>query len=384
MKKVFSMPIFFVMLIMSAFSLHVKCGNISFAHKNEREITFNCGEYNFSYKENDLIKNRKFLDKFSTAELLTKLQSMGFSIEDCLNYVYGNLSLAVNEMSDIINEAPLNAGIDVSSGMPKVEGERAGRCIDINALYKELFKNMKQFGDGNIVVNLSLLTIEPTIKLSEVEKLTNEKASFTTYINGVNQEGRIHNIKRATELLNGIVVMPNESLSFNKVIGDTTKANGYELAKVILNGKYEEDYGGGVCQVATTLYNASLIAGLDIESVRPHSLKVGYVAGSFDAMVSAGWSDLVIKNCYSSPIYIHATASDYDCKIKIFGEENEYLIKRRAEIIDIEDEEKDKISYKSIGYLDYYKDGVLIKSDKIRKDTYKKVKVEESSTLTFL
>ena len=166
--------------------------------------------------------------------------------------------------------------------------------------------------------------------------------------------------------------MPGEKLSFNEIAGETNAENGYALAKVILNGKYEEDYGGGVCQVASTLYNSALIAGLDIERVAPHSLKVGYVAGSFDAMVATGLSDLVIRNPFDSPIYIHAYATDAECGFKIYGAKNEYDIVRRTEVIDIDEEEAEKIAFKSEGYLDYYKDGELVQTKRIRKDKYKK------------
>ena len=102
--------------------------------------------------------------------------------------------------------------------------------------------------------------------------------------------------------------------------------------------------------------------------------------GSFDAMVS-NYSDLVIKNPYDTPVYIHTYATPNECGVKIFGELNEYEIIRRNERIDFDETEFPEISYKSEGYLDYIKNGVLEKSERIRKDTYYKVKLENNESL---
>jgi len=376
MKKLFSLPIFLVLLVI------LICGGrnyslLVYARDYEKTISICYNDEKFVFNESDWVQNRKYSDKFTPQEMLVKLYNMGFSPHQCMDYVYGKLNDCVESILQAINKEPLNATIDVRSGRPEILNEQIGERVDEERLYRELFYKMITH-EVNIKVNLVVVKLQPVTTVDDVKLLAYEKSNFVTYINGENQEGRINNIKRALDQINGTVIMPNDTLSFNSIIGETTKENGYFLAKVILNGKYADDYGGGVCQAATTLYNAALIAGLEVKKVRPHSLKVGYVAGSFDAMVSAGISDLVIKNCYSTPIFIHAYATDYECGVKIFGQENEFQIKRRAEIIEFSEEEFPDLSYKSEGYLDYYKDGELIKSEHIRKDSYKKVKVEKN------
>lgn len=369
-----NIPIFFISLVV-IFSFNISfISTNTMAQETNKQISLIYNDNVFFLNEKEFQDIKKF--KFSNHELLKKVKNMGFSDEDCVNYVYPNLKLKINEICEKINKEAISSSISVESGAPIVNKEQVGEVVNLDCLYNDLFTCLLL--NKNAEIEIKVDKINPDILLEDNLMLTNEKSSFTTYINGVNQEGRIQNIKRALEQFNGMVIMPNESVSFNKTIGETTKENGYSLAKVILNGKYTDDYGGGVCQAATTLYNSALIAGLEIEKVRPHSLKVGYVLGSFDAMVSAGVSDLVIKNPYKTPVFVHTYSTDAECGVKIFGEQNEFEIKRRNEKVEFDETEFPEISYKSEGFLDYFKNGELIKSQKIRQDAYKKVKVEES------
>ena len=106
--------------------------------------------------------------------------------------------------------------------------------------------------------------------------------------------------------------------------------NGYKKAKIIKQGSFSQEFGGGVCQVSTTLYNCALLADLEIVEVNPHSLPVSYVEPSFDAMVNTGSSDLKIKNNTDKPIYIATSGDDEFCKICMFGCENPYKIIKKS------------------------------------------------------
>lgn len=371
MKKIICIPIFFIFILTFCVPINME---IEASAETDREIILAYQEQKYIVKESEIIGDNTKILRLSNQDLLVKVFKMGFTPSQALRYVYPKLVDWIDTVAREINTPVQDATLDVRQGTPIVVEEKAGVMVDSERLMSLLFYQLAT-GCATICVNIPTITTNPVARAEDIKSLTAEKARFITYINGTNQEGRIHNIKQATKSLNGKCLLPNETLSFNSVVGNTTSENGYALAKVILNGKYVEDYGGGVCQVATTLYNSALLAGLEVVRVRPHTLKVGYVAGSFDAMVSYGGSDLVIKNPYPTSIFIYGEATDYDCKFKIFGAPNEYEIKRRAEIIDFNSEEFPDISYKSEGFLDYYKDGILVNSKKIRKDSYKKVSV---------
>ena len=200
------------------------------------------------------------------------------------------------------------------------------------------------------------------------------------------------------ESFNGMIVQPGEIVSFNKTTGPRTEENGYSKANIIVGGVYVDGIGGGVCQASTTLYNALLLADIEIISVTHHSLPSSYVPLSFDAMVSGDYSDLIFKNNLECPIYIRTKCDENNVSVEIYGQkfDDGVSIKRRAELIKVLPHSGDKIvadekgefsnkilykgeycrvkfpreGYESKGYLQYYKDGELIEEKQIRHDIY--------------
>lgn len=211
-------------------------------------------------------------------------------------------------------------------------------------------------------------------------------ARFSTYY-GDSSENRKHNIALAAGLIDGTVVLPEDEFSFNDTVGGRTAARGFKTAYIIENGVYVEGTGGGVCQVSSTLYNCALLADLCITCVHPHSLPVSYVAPSFDAMVSSA-SDLRFANTLSAPVTLKMKADGRYLSAEIVGVSGGAKIRRRSELTGtipnkteyVEDDtlapgEERIDSYgrqglKSEGYLEYFLNGELVRTVRIRKDTY--------------
>ena len=112
---------------------------------------------------------------------------------------------------------------------------------------------------------------------------------------------RAVNIALASSRINGLVIQPGESFSFNQAILPRTAANGYVKANVIVNKKYVLGIGGGICQVSSTLYAAMLTAGLPATERHPHSLDVGYIPVGMDATISGNALDLRFTNIFDNP-----------------------------------------------------------------------------------
>jgi len=131
--------------------------------------------------------------------------------------------------------------------------------------------------------------------------------TFATSLAGNSAEGRVKNIRLANQKLNGRILMPGEVLSFNEELGDSNDPRaGWQLAAVIVGKKFEQGYGGGICQVSSTLYNSVLRAGLGIKERHTHSLPVGYVLPGQDATVSYPELDFRFQNTLQQPVRIHA------------------------------------------------------------------------------
>lgn len=146
-----------------------------------------------------------------------------------------------------------------------------------------------------------------------------KRASFYTSYPTSSDERKC-NIALACKSLNNTLVDVNGEFSFNKTVGARTEKNGYKTSKIIVGGEFVDGVGGGVCQVSTTLYNAVLLAGLKVTECHPHSLPVGYVAPSFDAMVNSGYADLRFINDTHNPIIIKAFADGSTLRMEIWGE----------------------------------------------------------------
>jgi vancomycin resistance protein YoaR len=144
----------------------------------------------------------------------------------------------------------------------------------------------------------------PDEALSQITDVVAEYSTrFPTY-----KRTRCSNIKLASHLIDGTVVMPGEEFSFNGVVGRRTLKAGFKVAGVYINGQHDTGVGGGICQVSTTLYNTALLSNMAIHRRSNHSLPVPYVPLGQDATVDYGNLDLVFQNTYATPI---AVTSEY-------------------------------------------------------------------------
>lgn len=167
-------------------------------------------------------------------------------------------------------------------------------------------------------IDLKVNIKQPKISTEAAKSVNTLLAEFSTKFS-TNDSNRVTNIVLSAKATSDVLLMPGEEFSYNNLTGKRTKSNGYKDAPVIINGKLEQDVGGGVCQVSSTLFNSVLYSGLDVTSRRNHSLKSSYVSIGRDAMVSDGGSDFRFKNPYSHPVYIKNTVSNGVITSKIYG-----------------------------------------------------------------
>ena len=175
------------------------------------------------------------------------------------------------------------------------------------------------------------LTITPATKTIDdigTEAFPYLISSFTTKYDASNFN-RSGNLKIAAEKINGTVLMPGETFSFNEIVGKRTIEEGYKNAKIYENGQVVDGLAGGICQISSTLYNSVLLANLEIVERRNHSYTTSYVPAGRDATVVYGKQDFKFKNSRTYPIKIEANVANGIAEFKIHGikEEVEYDIK---------------------------------------------------------
>lgn len=161
-------------------------------------------------------------------------------------------------------------------------------------------------------------TIVPTLEPTHVPTPVPEpdvpvNAKLSTFSTNILDKSwsRINNIKIATKTINGYIVKPGETFSFNGVLGERSKEKGYKKAKAIVNNKRVYEEGGGVCQVSSTLYNSVQQAGLEVLERHSHTKEIHYLPLGQDAAVAYGSLDFKFKNTKSYPIKIEVYVMDY-------------------------------------------------------------------------
>ena len=121
--------------------------------------------------------------------------------------------------------------------------------------------------------------------------------------------------------INGHVLMPGETLSGYECLQPFTTANGYRTAAAYENGQVVDSVGGGVCQIATTLYNMALNAELEITQRQNHSMIVTYVKPSKDAAIAGTYKDIKFTNNYSTPVYVEGYTEGKKLTFTVYGKE---------------------------------------------------------------
>ena len=255
------------------------------------------------------------------------------------------LASRIEEINATSSTPPTDASVTFdfsSSGKPTpqyIEG-KAGYGLDVQAT-TTLVKQTLESGQMQAALTPTLTTVEPTITTADVQAHTTLIGSYkTTYdFKGTAEDTddqratiplRAFNVEKASAAINNQVIKPGKSWSFNDVVGDRNEANGWELANGIFGGdKLTKQYGGGVCQVSTTLYNALLEAYPYFKFDRQsHSIPSTYVDMGLDATVDTGHIDFAFTNQSEYPVYIFSYCTENkmaksrkrDIYVLIYGE----------------------------------------------------------------
>ena len=189
--------------------------------------------------------------------------------------------------------------------------------------------NKPENQDEGKIIKFQLTSTEPKVKIQDITKdIYKDKLGSYTSSYSNSDANRASNVSLGAKMLNGTIVMPGETFSFNKVMGDCgLSSRGFKKAAVFKGGKVVQEIGGGICQISSTLYISVLYANLGIVSRSNHALPVGYVPVGLDATVYYPYLDFKFKNTRDYPIKIVATTTtSRKLTISIYGtkEDKEY------------------------------------------------------------
>jgi len=213
---------------------------------------------------------------------------------------------------------PRDAEFSIEDDKVRIIPGESGRKVDFEKAIEGILEACKT--DTDRVAMLSTVVVEPKLTTEDAEKMgIKEKvSSFTTYFNP-NQRSRVHNIKTLARELDGNIVAPDEVFSFNGNIGPRTASKGYEEASAIVNGELVPALGGGICQVATTLFNTIFFGGYEVLERYNHSLFISSYPAGRDATVSYGGPDLKFQNNTDAYILIKAVATASSVTVSFYS-----------------------------------------------------------------
>jgi len=190
-----------------------------------------------------------------------------------------------------------------------------GRKVAQEDLYQSLVNGCPYQENIPLVIQ----TVQPAITqdMLQDQMPDNLWAVYSTLLTNI--PDRTENVRIASSSLNGVILAPGQEFSFNAQVGPREKERGFREAKVIVGGSFEPGLGGGVCQVSSTLYNAVLLAGLEIKERHNHSVRIAYVPLGRDATVLYGAKDFKFSNNTPGYIMIRTKLTGLQLEMAIYG-----------------------------------------------------------------
>lgn len=240
----------------------------------------------------------------------------GYTLPFIQNYNHDKLYNIITAIAQSIDKDPRNASLVYKNNTTEIIPEILGQKVDIDATLADISRELttKMQFTSQLIVNSQ----HPTIVSHDFIDIDGLLAVYTTEFDPT-KKNRYQNVEIASKNINNRLVHSGEVFSFNQSVGLRLPEYGYKEAPVFIDGKLTLDWGGGVCQVSTTLYNAVLLANMDIQERTSHYQPPSYIPLGQDATVADNLLDFKFKNISPHNIYIKSEVSNNQITISIFG-----------------------------------------------------------------
>lgn len=227
----------------------------------------------------------------------------------------------LEEHKETLNTEVIDSRLERTDGIFEITLGSQGVEVDIEKSVKKLETYFQtEWAESDAEIELAVRITEPKGTKEELEKVKDLLGAYQTSYTTSNA-GRRQNVENGASKINGIVVYPEEVFSVYEITHPFEEENGYAIGGAYENGMVVESYGGGICQVSTTLYNAVIRAELEVVERFPHSMTVSYVEPSEDAAIAGTYKDLKFKNNTDAPVYLEGYTSGSILYFNIYGEE---------------------------------------------------------------
>lgn len=282
--------------------------------------------------------------------------------------VSGDTKIDLQKVYDMVYTEPADAVFDPETG--EVKPETVGMSFDMDEA-RRLWDGA-QYSDEVII---PLIVTQPEVNAEQLESML---FSFCFCSKATSLAGsganRINNVTKAAEAINGTILMPGDEFSYNEVVGKRTAERGYLPAGAYSGNETVQEYGGGICQVSSTLYYCALYANLKITDRTCHNLPVHYLPAGLDATVSWGGPEFKFVNDRNYPVKIVAGVEGKEVKVELWGtdEDGSYVDMTYGTYQIFDQEYTDvAIGYRAVTHRNVYdKDGNLLSRNQEAVSTY--------------
>lgn len=340
----------------------LKATNITLLAADDKQVSVTAGDLGLYWKNEDLVDEALLLG--STGNIIERYKALKdlehenkvFPVE------FGFDISAVNgillDKCVPLDQPAINAKLSRQGGSFDVVPGQNGYQLDVEASIDSIWQYLnEEWNLEDCSIPLEVAVTQPkgtTESLSQVKDLL---GTFTTSYS-TSGSSRSANVENGCSLINGTTLYPGEEFSTYKTVSPFTTANGYYMAGSYMNGQVVDSLGGGICQVSTTLYNAVLLAELDVTERNNHSMIVNYVSPSADAAIaeSAG-KDFRFVNNTEYPIYIEGITAGKKITFNIYGCEYrsaDHKVRYESEVLETIQPQNDVIhpdGGQPIGYI---------------------------------
>jgi len=241
----------------------------------------------------------------------------GFRVPLRVRYQEGKLAACFDRWREAIDRPPRNAALSLLSG--GIVPAEQGRRLEVEALRPLVLQAFQKLDVTSLALPVTPLYPEITVADIEHTGLKEVLADYKTIFDS-SDINRSANIRLAARKINGFIVYPGKTFSFNEVVGPRDKEHGFKEALEIVDGEYVPGIGGGICQVSSTLYNAVLLSDLAVAERTNHSKPLGYVGLGRDATVAYDVLDFKFINDSEIPVMIMAETQRNQLAVGIVGQ----------------------------------------------------------------
>lgn len=299
------------------------------------------------------------------------------------------------EGCSIYNTEPVNGTIYTQDdGTPGVEGGTDGITLQVDASVDAVREAVENWNGGELSIDLVVDRVAPDVTAEELSLVKDVLGTATTDYSA-SSYSRAVNVENGCSKISGSLIFPGESFSVTAAVAPFTAENGYEPAPSYEENRVVDSYGGGICQVSTTLYNAVLKAELEVTARSNHTMVVNYVDLSKDAAIAEGVMDLAFVNTTDAPIYIVGYAYGGTLSFTIYGHETRpanrsiEFVSETTSTIEPTGIQMYANPEQNVGYLNQtqsphtgytaelwknvYVDGVLVETTQVNSSTYQAV-----------